>query len=291
MVLLQCTRILRKSNLMKRPMKHVRNAVIPLLILVVLTATAEKFDSRSGMAAWEQVMHADRPYLPPKAARTLRTLEASASVSNGGSRNEAWSVAERTLGSAFAEEASWQTTFRTAEERIDVAEHVSSSGVHSRFAVYGQNGNHVPYYWIADGLAASGQADLAAFLKGNGIVVGSSSVSVADGVLSADETRIAGRGEEITAPYARFHFAFVDDSPGANWAHPCRYVFVSEDFSSFTILYKRWMPRLSVRRRQVKILFCADQRRLESLPERHSLLERHGHDVFDADAQVWRAQG
>ena len=228
-------------------MKHVRNAVIPLLILAALTATAERFDSRSGMAAWERVMHADRPYLPPKTARTLRTLKASASVSNGGSRNEAWSVAERTLGSAFAEEASWQTTFRTAEEQIDVAEHVSSLGVHSRFAVYGQNGNHVPYYWIADGLAASGQADLAAFLKDNGIVAGSSSVSVADGVLSADEIRIAGRGEEITAPYARFRFAFVDDVPGANWAHPGRYVFISEDFSSFTILYKRWMPRLSVR--------------------------------------------
>lgn len=93
----------------------------------------------------------------------------------------------------------------------------------------------------------SEQTDMAAFLKNNGIVAGPSSIFVADGVFAADEIRVAGRCEEIAAPYARFRFAFVDDCPGANWAHPCRYVFVSEDFSSVTVLRRRWMPRLVFR--------------------------------------------
>ncbi|MBQ6338138.1 MAG: hypothetical protein IJI36_03240 [Kiritimatiellae bacterium] len=223
-------------------MKHVRIALILALSFLALTA-AENTDA----SAWELAMHANRPYLPPRESMTLKTLKASVFVRNGDPRDEARAVAERTLGLSFAEEASWRTTFRTADERIDVAEHVSSTGAHSRFAVYGQYGNHVPYYWIADGLAASGQTDVAAFLKANGIVGGTSSVFAADGVFAADETTIAGRGEKIAVPYARFRFAFVDDHPGANWAHPCRYVFISEDFTSFTVLYKRWMPRLSVR--------------------------------------------
>ncbi len=96
-------------------------------------------------------------------------------------------------------------------------------------------------------LAASGQTDMVAFLKDNGVVAGPSHIFVADGVFAADEIRIAGRCEEIAAPYARFRFAFVDDCPGANWAHPCRYVFISEDFSSFAVLPRRWMPRLVFR--------------------------------------------
>lgn len=199
------------------------------------------------MEAWELILRAYRPQLPLDGSRTLKTLEASAVVRNGGTRDEAWAIAEQTLGPEFADEASWQTTFRSADERIDVAELVLPAGAISRFAVYGQYGNYVPYYWIVDGLAASGPSDVAGFLLDNGIVDGGSSVRVADGVLSADEIRIAGRGEEIVSPYARFRFAFVDDRPGANWAHPCRYVFISEDWTSFVVLYKRWMPRLVVR--------------------------------------------
>lgn len=96
-------------------------------------------------------------------------------------------------------------------------------------------------------IAESEQTGMAAFLKDNGVVVGPSSIFVADGVFAAEEIRVSGRCEEIAAPYARFRFAFVDDCPGANWAHPCRYVFVSEDFSSFTVLHRRWMPRLVFR--------------------------------------------
>ena len=225
-------------------MMRVRIAA-PLFFVLAVSAMAATVET--SMGAWETAMHRERPNLPPKESMPLRTLETSASVRNGGSCSEAQAVAARTLGEEFASEASWQTTLMTDEERIDVAEHVSATGVYSRFAVYGQYGNHVPYYWIANGLAASGQADMAAFLKDNCLVGGDSSVRVADGVFSADEIRIVGRGEEIAAPYARFRFAFVDDNPGANWAHPCRYVFVAEDGTSFTVLYKRWMPRLLVR--------------------------------------------
>ena len=40
----------------------------------------------------------------------------------------------------------------------------------------------------------------------------------------------------VSAPYPRFRFAFVDDVPGANWAHPRSCVFVSEVMSCFVFV-------------------------------------------------------
>ena len=91
---------------------------------------------------------------------------------------------------------------------------------------------------------ASGQSDVFTFLRDSCGVDGASSIWATGDVLAAGETRIMGRGEEIAVSYGRFHFAFVDDCPGANWAHPCRYVFISEDFTSYAVLHKRWPPRV-----------------------------------------------
>ena len=99
----------------------------------------------------------------------------------------------------------------------------------------------------AEGEAVSGAAEMESLLRERGVVAGDSVVFAAEGVLAADEVRVSGRGEEIEPPFARFRFAFVDDRPGANWAHPCRYVFVSEDGESVEVLDRRWMPRLVVR--------------------------------------------
>ena len=90
-------------------------------------------------------------------------------------------------------------------------------------------------------------SNVLSFIKMKRLADVSASVFVADDILVSDKIRIACRGEEITAPYERFRFVFVDDCPGANWAHPCRYIFVSEDFMSFTVLHRRWIPRLVIR--------------------------------------------
>ena len=199
----------------------------------------------AGLDEWESLMQAERPYLPQKESLTLRTLEALSAVSNADADGEFRAVAVDVLGSALPAGATWQTAFDSPDERIDIADYAAPSGGHGRFAVYGQYGNCTPYYWIVDGLAPG--RGVVEFLRENALVGGSSRILEADGVFDAGEVVIAGRGEEIAPPFERFHFALVDDRPGANWAHPCRYVFMSEDLTSFAVLYKRWMPRVFVR--------------------------------------------
>lgn len=46
-------------------------------------------------------------------------------------------------------------------------------------------------------------------------------------------------GREVDAPWEDAWVFQVDDAPMANWAHPCRYVFVAEDLSSVVVRHAR----------------------------------------------------
>ncbi len=71
-----------------------------------------------------------------------------------------------------------------------------------------------------------------------------SSVAWIDRLVSAADVEIRELGEVVAAPWDKYYFFFIDDQPGANWSHPCRYVFLSEDGSSFAVLYKQLPPRI-----------------------------------------------
>ena len=200
----------------------------------------------SGMAwggTWEDTMRSERPHLPAKATRSDATLKAAAMAKNGNLSVEIKTAAKKALGATLPDSVTFVNTFKTDEERIDIAD-FSSNGVRKRIAVYGQLGNFTPYYQIANGLAVNGPADMADFLKRNCGVDEKSSAFAVDAVLSASDVEIKERGKDVASPYERFYFVLVDDRPGAKWAHPCRYVFISEDCTSFTILYKMWHPQL-----------------------------------------------
>ena len=97
----------------------------------------------------------------------------------------------------------------------------------------------------ANGLSAQSGESVYEFVKRNCIIDDESAVvSTVNEVLSADGVEIALQGAIVPSPYPRFHFFFVDDVPGANWAHSCHYVFVSEDMSSITVLDNTWFPVL-----------------------------------------------
>ena len=97
----------------------------------------------------------------------------------------------------------------------------------------------------ANGLSAQSGESVYEFVKRNCIIDDESTVvSMVNDVLSADEVEIALQGAIVPSPYPRFYFFFVDDVPGANWAHSCHYVFVSEDMSSITVLDNIWFPVL-----------------------------------------------
>ena len=72
--------------------------------------------------------------------------------------------------------------------------------------------------------------------------------SVARAVLSRDEVEIATMdGTTVEPPFERFVFVFVDEVPGANWAHPCRYVIFNEDLSDFETVRRMLPPTLRSR--------------------------------------------
>ena len=225
----------------------------------------------NGLESWENVMRETRPHLPAKETRSPKTLKAMALLKNAPSLAESQDLAVRTVGEAYGETAEWKTVFQSDEERIDIASVVDQGGV-GRFAVYVQLGNPAAYYWTVDGLEVSGEPTMESFLEEHCLVDGNSRISAVDGLLAADDVEITTIDGPVAIPYARFHFAFVDDMPGANWAHPCRYVFISEDLTSFTVLYMVWRPSLCRKGSQDDIPFvrlspAADDASYETLDE------------------------
>ncbi len=221
------------------------NGLIKLMCAVAAMSTLSVFAENS-MSEWESLMMINRPHLPPKETRSQLSLEDNALKRNSLSFSEVATIATRTLGRAIPESALWRTLFRSNEERIDVGDFSFDDGTTNTFAVYEQLGNLTPYYWTVNGLSSGLDVPSEDFMKSRCIVNDSSSVRWVDRVLSAEEVDIfeMGTTNAVVLPYQRFWFFFVNDMPGANWAHPCRYIAVSEDCSSFTVLYKMMPPRL-----------------------------------------------
>ena len=182
------------------------------------------FGADAGLCSWEDALQSVRPHV-------LQRERATAA-----------DIAARALGGSVARTGEWSTPLSADGERMDVCTFVASDGSRNSFAVYLRNGWAGAYYWTAEGVA--GGRSVADLLEGRGLVGAESSACMADGVLSSDDVAIADRGVQVPIPYERFHFVFIDDRPGANWAHPCKYVFISEDLSSFAVMYKMMPPRL-----------------------------------------------
>ncbi len=53
-------------------------------------------------------------------------------------------------------------------------------------------------------------------------------VYMVDVAKSGQNTILLGNNETVAMPYSSNWVYFVDDRPFANWAHPCRFIFVDE---------------------------------------------------------------
>ena len=213
-----------------------------MLLLIAVGIMFATLADASSLAEWESAMCVHRPHLSAKATRSPRMLAAKSLSANDSVQFD--EIVSRALGAMRFESAEWTRAFESDEESVDVCSFVLDGNVEGRFAVYGQLGNYAPYYWLVDGLDVGQDCTLAEFLEAQGLTGEGSVASIVDGLLCDADVEIAMQEEDVIAPYGRFYFAFVDDMPGANWAHPCRYVFVADDFSGFTVLYKNWRPSL-----------------------------------------------
>ena len=68
-----------------------------------------------------------------------------------------------------------------------------------------------------------------------------SSVVYSGGVVHPPHTRLTVAGREVSAP-AEFLVCFVDEVPGANWSHHCRYVTVTAADHQDTLAL--WPPEM-----------------------------------------------
>lgn len=211
-----------------------------LLVVASFIATA-----RGDLADWAAQCAVRRPEVPE---RTVPSAE-QALRANGGAFDEEREIAAEHLPFALPDGASWSWLTKSERETLAECAFSAADGSSHRFAVYGQDGCKQPYYWTGAGYAAQNPSAgevvsaITNFLSAK-IGAASAAMRLAEGVLCADEHCIREGGIVVKPPFKRFRFVFLDDRPGANWEHPCRYVFLSEDLSSFAVSYRGRAPSL-----------------------------------------------
>ena len=89
--------------------------------------------------------------------------------------------------------------------------------------------------------ADAGFAAATEFVLGEvlGNVTDGRQLSGVEAPLMAGEATLSAFDTTLEAPWEQCWFFFVDDEPRANWEHPCRYVFVARDLSSYAVQYGR----------------------------------------------------
>lgn len=199
------------------------------------------------LSAWMREKNENRPAFP--STQVVQAQTNRAWQRNALSFDQEERIAERSLPTPCASR-SWRRVVDAAEEGLAVATVSPSAGVTWSFAVYNQLGNLVPYYWTGTGYPAATGSDLSAKSVERakeilGSTLARSRMLVAANVLSKADTEISMMdGKTVAVPFERVYFVFVDDRPGANWAHPCRYVFFNEDLTAFVVSYQSYAPRI-----------------------------------------------
>ena len=222
-------------------------------VLSILCCLVCGIASATGIETWRNVAIEGRPALPKKETRSPMTLaNAKANVSLFGATSdfsEANAIMRKHLPLDINDDVNWKTIFSAEEESIAECVIAAENSTKNYFSVYTQLGNSVPMYWVGESYPIVSDVNYEKvydFVKAT-FCVNDQNVNVAgfSKLLNASEIQITQMGKSETVPYERFWFVFIDDCPGAGWAHPCRYVYLSEDLSSFTVVYRMWDPRVT----------------------------------------------
>ena len=218
------------------------NNTLVKCLAAAVAAVAMAADAHANAAEWERMTAESRPQMPNAKTRAeyrQRKADESATRSRllaaGAPYAEAKAAAERTLGFALPEDAEWRTPYESEDERVEVVEFTDAAGAVNRFALFEQLGVKFPYWWSVEG--ASPET----------LIASAPAVSAFDGVLERRDTEIIEMDAEVQMPYERFRLYFLDDAPNMDWIRPCRYLFVPEDGSGYTVLYRKLPPRIWTR--------------------------------------------
>ena len=216
------------------------------LVLIEMSAFGQ-----GALDDWADRMQRSRPEVPPSRKAYLERSAKALPKANVDAFAEDRAIAEASLPFPLPEDARWSRLETPEAEYLSECTFSSPDGFTCRFAVYGQYGCKRAYYWTgvragtsADGTALTydqGTNFVATALSRKGSPVDIRGIRE---VLVSAETEIAVRGVAVDCPFDRFRFILADDRPGANWAHPCRFVFIAEDGCSFAVSYESWKPKI-----------------------------------------------
>ena len=114
----------------------------------------------------------------------------------------------------------------------------TSDGATYNYGVSVADGTVRPMYLTACGMSAQDRVSLASAVLSTGAVTNNLITEVRQTLDSSCARLVGGISQRgILSPFCRF-FAFMsDDMPMADWHHPTRFLLVSEDNTSFAVLY------------------------------------------------------
>ncbi len=114
----------------------------------------------------------------------------------------------------------------------------TSDGATYNYGVSVADGTVRPMYLTACGMSAQDRVSLASAVLSTGAVTNNLITEVRQTLDSSCARLVGGISQRgILSPFCRF-FAFMsDDMPMADWYHPTRFLLVSEDNTSFAVLY------------------------------------------------------
>ena len=215
--------------------------VLCVVVICISSLIALGADS----AVWKKMMIESRVPIPAKETRSPKTTGETSLQKNTVGFAEEKACMKKYLPESITSEGLWETIFSSDEEKVSECLMVSS-GITNRFSVHSQLGNTVPIYWQGENYAASEDVDYAAVTNFVRRFLcradGKMRMSGFGNILERSKIRIEFKGKLENIPYERFWFVFIDDFPGANWHHPCRYIYLSRDLSSFTVVYRTMPP-------------------------------------------------
>ena len=196
----------------------------------------------ANLDSWAVQRVADRPGLPPLETRSPRSGTLSGDL------------ASTTLALMKTQVASAPVVVNATEapraRAVDTDNQVyatvftAADGSRQEFAAHFRPADTRPLYLRASGYApvpgASFEQARAALIER---VLGGSTegLSISGRTNLAPTATLALRNWHgpVTSPWPSCWLFFVDDHPTAGWEHPCRYVFLAPDLSSFAVQYER----------------------------------------------------
>ena len=216
-----------------------RTAASLLTLAAAIALAGAAMASGSGSELW---MLGNRPRLPsPETRSAVKRPDSRWRIaSNGSPADQLDEIARKQLGDILPANTAWEKILESDEESVSVCSFATESGLQIEFSVCGQLGSFAPYWCRVTGDGAREFAENAFLASPESLV------SRAGGMLSASAVRFSSFAKDaIIAPYDEFEFAFSDDRPGANWCHPCRYVFFDAAGKGCVVLYKNAPPTLT----------------------------------------------